>query len=315
MITTKTVFILGAGASKPYGYPTAYELRKKIVDKKNDTFNTYLRQYFGENAVYLNLHSKYERYRTAFEKSSTQSIDLHLSRNPKYRDIGKMLILHQIFLAESQSIFREETEFDEDWYSYLFTRLTDELQKPDQTWLGKNEVSFITFNYDRSLEHILYESMRNSFMESTEEEILNAVNSIPILHVFGKIADLDWQNKEKGIPYKSVRPNNIDLKKFIGNINTINEIDISEMVDSIQKLLKDTKRIFFLGFGYLDENIRFLGFPVILDKEQIVRGTGIGLSDKERSTIRDLYFHKVHYTQKEKIISNFNCKDLLREYL
>ena len=33
MITEKTVFILGAGASKPYGFPTALELRKDIIYK------------------------------------------------------------------------------------------------------------------------------------------------------------------------------------------------------------------------------------------------------------------------------------------
>jgi len=31
MIDTPTLFILGAGASKPYGYPTGAELRTDIV--------------------------------------------------------------------------------------------------------------------------------------------------------------------------------------------------------------------------------------------------------------------------------------------
>jgi hypothetical protein len=33
MIDTETVFILGAGASKPYGYPTGYELKEFICEK------------------------------------------------------------------------------------------------------------------------------------------------------------------------------------------------------------------------------------------------------------------------------------------
>ena len=31
MIETPTLFVLGAGASKPYGYPTGPELRSEIV--------------------------------------------------------------------------------------------------------------------------------------------------------------------------------------------------------------------------------------------------------------------------------------------
>jgi len=34
MIKTKTLFILGAGASAPFGYPTGIELRKAILTNK-----------------------------------------------------------------------------------------------------------------------------------------------------------------------------------------------------------------------------------------------------------------------------------------
>lgn len=35
MITENTVFILGAGGSCPYGYPTGMRLKDLICDKKN----------------------------------------------------------------------------------------------------------------------------------------------------------------------------------------------------------------------------------------------------------------------------------------
>lgn len=34
MITENTIFILGAGASKPYGFPTGAELREQICKLK-----------------------------------------------------------------------------------------------------------------------------------------------------------------------------------------------------------------------------------------------------------------------------------------
>lgn len=36
MIKTNTLFILGAGASKPFGYPTGKELRDLIRGQRND---------------------------------------------------------------------------------------------------------------------------------------------------------------------------------------------------------------------------------------------------------------------------------------
>ena len=315
MITTKTVFILGAGASKPYGYPTAHDLRTKIIDKYNDTFTQYLKQYYGEEAVYNNWLSKYQTYKEAFEKSSTQSIDLHISRNPKFRFIGKMIIIHQIFFAEKFSILREEMDYNDDWYSYIFTRMTDELQKPKQAWLGKNEVSFISFNYDRSFEHFLYESMRNSFLDVSEEDIFNAVNSIPILHVFGKVASLEWQQGKTNLSYKEIDPYNYESRNFVDNISTINENETIEIIDNIGKLIQHADRIFFLGFGYLDENLKLLGFPDIINPNQIIRGTGIGYTERERLGIRNKYFNRIKDIDNNAIICEMNSKDLLREYL
>jgi hypothetical protein len=38
MITEETVFILGAGASMPYEYPTGAGLKKMICDRFNELF-------------------------------------------------------------------------------------------------------------------------------------------------------------------------------------------------------------------------------------------------------------------------------------
>lgn len=315
MITTKTVFILGAGASAPYGFPTGRSLRALIVDKKKDTFYDYLKRYYSNDVVHHDWISKYLTFKKAFRKSSTQSIDLYLSRNPIYQFIGKIIIIHQIFLAEKKSIFREDVDYEEDWYSYLFTRMTDDLQKPEQAYLGKNEVSFITFNYDRSLEHFLYESMRNSFLSVSEEDIINAINSIPILHAFGKVASLDWQKSKTMIPYKELNPYNYESRDFLENISTVNENETLESINDIQKLIQQASRIFFLGFGYLNENMKLLGFPDILHPDQIIRGTGIGYTKRERVGIRNKYFNGIINIDHNAIIDDLNSKDLLREYL
>jgi hypothetical protein len=79
VIYDNTVFILGAGASVPYGYPTGKELREYIC--------SHFKERFGEieetNVSYTN------RFSDTFKKSSTGSIDLFLSRNTQFSEIGR----------------------------------------------------------------------------------------------------------------------------------------------------------------------------------------------------------------------------------
>ena len=50
-----------------------------------------------------------------------------------------------------------------------------------------NKVSFVTFNYDRSLEHFLCRSLANSFAK-TEAEAGEVISKIPIIHLHGRLA-------------------------------------------------------------------------------------------------------------------------------
>ena len=47
MITKKTVLILGAGASQPYGYPLGEELRRRICNNITNSHNTETLNYLG----------------------------------------------------------------------------------------------------------------------------------------------------------------------------------------------------------------------------------------------------------------------------
>lgn len=164
MITTDTVFILGAGASNLYGYPTGEELREVILNKfcssgeiKNILYNSKIIMDFMD----------LDEFRAAFFKSSTPSIDLFLARNNQFSELGKIAIVSSILDAENNSIFREDihkNRRNQDWYKYLFSRMVESLIKPNSYRdFGDNQVTFITFNYDRSLEHYLHESLSHLF--------------------------------------------------------------------------------------------------------------------------------------------------------
>ena len=103
MIDKKTVFILGAGASCPYGYPSGSHLRKRIC-----LFNGQVKP--KELVEAVNSDTNLNEFIKKFENSSTKSIDLFMARNPTLVNAGKHIVAYEIFDAEIRSEFREQAE-------------------------------------------------------------------------------------------------------------------------------------------------------------------------------------------------------------
>ena len=82
MITKNTVFIIGAGASKDYNYPTGFELKKYICG--SDFKMPYSKN--GFNQPLFN-NDKFEEFKINF-KGTGQSMSID-----KYLSIKKLLIL------------------------------------------------------------------------------------------------------------------------------------------------------------------------------------------------------------------------------
>jgi hypothetical protein len=324
LIDKKTIFVLGAGASCPYGYPSGAQLRKQICLDFEDKYSRYL--YAREKAAVGEIWDLYEEHEvkdftSKFFKSSIKSIDLFLARNPSLAPIGKYIIAFEIFDAESKSHFREQAVKEQDWYSYLFNRLTDGLTTGDHLPdFSNGNIGFITFNYDRSLEHFLYESMRNSFTQASEEMILQCLKGLRIIHVYGKIAPLDWE----GGDYAKYVPKRIYeglLRKAARNIRTIYEGEESPQLAEAHELLKSEERIFSLGFGYAPENMEVMDLPDLIPESCRVYGTAYGLETKEISDIRDRIVKglkpggRTDSNIRRVNIDNFDCLKLLRDYL
>lgn len=323
MITKKTVFVLGAGASCPYGYPSGAQLRKEVCfNLKNDYLN-----YIG--GLQLNKGAKEDRreklkfFIKTFNDSTTKSIDLFLARNPHLAETGKSIIAYKIFDAEIKSNFRERSKHPEqDWYFYLFDKLTDGVTdfKKLQRITANSKVSFITFNYDRSLEQFLYESFRNSFINIPSHEIVAIMNDIEIIHMYGCIAPLDWQDREKGVSYKPPITESL-LNSYSSNIKAIYEQSNNSELEDVEELLTDAEQIFYLGFGYAEENMDILKVPETVNSSVPIYGTAFGLSKKEIHDIRDKIARRLksippigkNTTRVQ--IEDRDCLGLLKEYL
>jgi len=230
--------------------------------------------------------------------------------------MGKWAIVFRILDAESKSQFREKMENkSQDWYSYLFGKLTEDLvKKDDYSRLSENNISFITFNYDRSLEHFLYESLLNSFNNISTEKIKEQLTTLRVIHIFGQVAGLDWQDIFDKIEYRR-DINRINLPGIVKNLRIIYEENENIELEEARELISNAQHIFFLGFGYAKENLKVLNIPKILKKGQNIYGTALHLTKKEIKDIQSIfpdmpppYASYVH-------IENIDCLMLLRQYL
>jgi len=312
LIDKKTVFVLGAGASCPYGYPSGARLREMICLDGGfwRSYENYLRDNRSVHEIRERRSSEVNHFRQIFKKSNIRSIDLFLANNPKLAPMGKYIIAYEMFRAEQQSLCGEEAKLTRellehsrdrfgprellsqalfrggDWYFYLYNRFIG-VGKDALPDFSDGNLSFITFNYDRSLEHFFYEALRNSFTEVSEDNIVKSLQKLKILHVYGQIAPLKWQDSEHGVDYRPQIDEPL-LSKSADNIKTIFEQKESAELDEARKLLGQADRVVFLGFSYAPENMEVLQLPKIISKATYCYGTAFGLETREVQDIHGM---------------------------
>lgn len=148
MITKETVFILGAGASKPYGYPSGLDLvqiicdnldKNAINDLQKNNFKTLCSLGFTEQQL--------SQFRQDLRYSDTLSVDSFLEhRKKEYLELGKLAIAQALIPCEvTDNLFNTSHK---SWLKYLFNTLSN---VPFDDFF-ENKISFLTFNYDRTAE-------------------------------------------------------------------------------------------------------------------------------------------------------------------
>lgn len=306
MIIEPTVFILGAGASAPYGLPTGEQLRDKILElSTNDSYQG-LFETCGHDLPELN------KFTEAFRRSGTSSIDAFLEHRFEFLEIGKIAITIILIGCENEPKLHIG-----DWYRYIFAKLNSTFEEFKQ-----NELSILTFNYDRSFEHFLFTALKNLYGK-TVKECKEAVESIPIIHLYGKIGSLPWQGGDR--PYESFTVENLNgninarmwLDEGIKGIKITHEGDIkpSNEFDMALSIMLKAKRIYFLGFGYHPKNVERLRIASI-QKEGLKQATGttFNLTDNERVYIQDILLQHV-FELRQTNARYQTIMDFLREHV
>ncbi len=185
MFTEPTVFILGAGAAVDFGFPAATGLNQQIIEwVRTEPAREELDRVTGS------FPSMARELGQCLDVAQI-SIDRWLTQQPQFIDVGRYCIAKFITIAESHSSYLWHH-----WYGRLWKSLMPPVPCEDwQTRLLENQVYFVTFNYDRTLEHCLINKIMSIYRVPVEIAA-EVVNRMRILHVYGQVGRLPWQRAE-----------------------------------------------------------------------------------------------------------------------
>jgi hypothetical protein len=251
MIKTETVFVLGAGASVPFGFPTGAELRRRLCSelKQGLPMHELLARCGIESSAIL-------AFREEFERSGVASIDTFIAYRPLYQQIGELAIAAALMPLEDQSqLFNVGNKRgDGGWYQLLWNELLSGVKDPSD--LKQNRVAFITFNYDRSLEQYLLSSIQNTFGVATEEAF-DLLSDFRFRHVYGSLGQYEHGS---GYGYGGHDKQGLvaALRTAQTSIRTVPAVRGPRDVDAAAWLAA-AQRVFVMGFGFDATNCDRIG--------------------------------------------------------
>jgi hypothetical protein len=301
MIKRRTLFILGAGASIPYGFPSGAELRALLCDAAGAIDSELSRLLFG--VLEINTRDTFEFAQT-FLNSGQPSIDAFLARRGEFREIGKLCIAAALCQREVPArVMRYEN--DDNWYALLWEALTRDTTKASE--VSENNARFVTFNYDRSLEHFLFQATKNTFPDVSDAQALAVVNSLGILHIYGSLGKFHYPDQPMGTRRFEPNVKAPFLQIAAHGLSIIPEArDDAPVFHEAQKLIIWCEALCFLGFGFDFLNLARLNVPGAL-KDRSGRPPLIVASAFEKTNAElGAYYRRVCEGQKW---TTFNTKN------
>ncbi len=254
MITRPTVLILGAGASCPFDLPSGKELFDSIC--------TELKMPELSDIGMLLISCGYRSHDlTEFAEcllhSGLSSIDRFLEHQEAgWVELGKHAIAASLLPREKPDLLFRDTVHNPNWLKTLFRCINGPVDTFEQ-----NELTVITYNYDRSVEQFLFTSLK-SIYNLDDAHCASAIQKIPVIHLHGLLSPII--GKPGTIVGYGEEISTLRVQGCARNIRIIHEsIEGIAEFDQAHKAIQDAEIIAFLGFGYNKTNLVRLLSPNI----------------------------------------------------
>nr|WP_319372467.1 hypothetical protein [uncultured Methanobacterium sp.] len=296
MIESPTTLILGAGASAPYGYPLGKNLKNRIIRLLSGMMEKETGWVYDLNIP----KESVKDFVIKLDSSERPSIDSFLEKYKNYTNfskIGKIAIVDIISQYEGYGNLRNPNN-DDNWYGYL----VENLYESDIDELPE-KISIISYNYDRSLEEYLILPLLGTYPElETFEDCESVIKKIPIVHMYGRLDPLLWEENNGREYGKSVTTD--ELFKMSKNLKLIHEAKNTIVKYDVNNLIDNANKIYFLGMDLYRNrrNLDLLDLSLLNNKT--VCATMFDLKVGEICSITS-FFNKVKAQEKIKFDFNY----------
>jgi hypothetical protein len=267
----------------------------------------------------------------------SRSIDNYVhshSDKEAVKTVAKMAIVQTILDAEKECHiaidskvnpprFKDEGEAHKSWLSDFFTVLQDGIVEAKNLDRIFDNLTIISFNYDRCVEHYLFHVMQRLYPSKGEGFVTELITSkLKILHPYGVVGNLPWQSRTNAVHFGGGSHDN-DLAALSSQIRTYNEeVDDKEKIAQVRAAMASAKRIVFLGFHFHKQNVELLAQQAEspdLTGGVVVYGTQIGRSSADLEMIEHHRMPRILHGRRIMESSNYKtvgrgCKELLRDY-
>lgn len=348
MLGRRTLFIIGAGAGFDIQMPMGDKLARRIAEYVNISFEDGYRKRSGNDltAEAIKLLAREADHRAdpnPYYHAGRQiaeglvgwssSIDGYLNRHqdqPLVQQCGKLAIAQVILESEngcdmyvdSRSprglVFRDPAKVRQSWFQQLWSILETGIIRSKNLESIFDKLNVISFNYDRTLEHFLLIGLQHAYHlpEKDAAAIINA--RLDINHVYGKVADLPWEDKGHGFAFGR-KPEARDLVHLWNHITTFNEeISDAQLLQKLADKVSAAERIVFLGCHFHEQNMRLLRAALPARGGNVsIYATGIQRSSSALKEIdgqmREMLGPRGG-TWQVHIDSRWDCKELFKEF-
>lgn len=318
----KTVFVIGAGASKEVNLPTGEELKtyiSHILDlemrfgtlKAGDellvnAFRSYAKKNNKQDINDFITHSLLIREALPLAISIDNFIDAH-RENQSIAFCSKLAITRAILNAEKNSLLHPSKLINHHkanfkilkntWYLSFFRLLTENCSITDLK-ARFNSLTLIIFNYDRCIEQFLLIALMK-YYNIDNNKALELINYIEIYHPYGSVGNILKTDERQPVSY-GTDINHEQLLLLSNEIRTFTEgtDKKNSNIISIKDNIRDASKLIFLGFAFNKLNMDLLrsSEPTKNDHSTVkCYATSYGISESDigyvKESVDSLYHH------------------------
>jgi hypothetical protein len=256
----KIAFVLGAGASKPYNYPSGDELKGLLLAKDQ---GEYVFQKKLEELGYDT--DSVSAFLNALFKAEYDTLDEFIAAHRASGDVplmAKEAIALLISGSEDESILFGQGGAR--WY-----RLVVDFLRANPEMAHRDRMAFLTFNYDRSLEHYLYDSLRhsgNAFQDIRWGDFFHG----NFIHIHGNLGFLPWQNRSGDKELITRGYGEVPTGPMLRSIAQRMSAPYQTMSPGgLAPILSNADVVAIMGFGFHPQNLAKIGFTELLGRPNV----------------------------------------------